>query len=452
MLAELPQTTHIRYDAGLLQISGPVSRRLRITAQAMLQNLMDFVGDRSIDLICIAAGAYALDRITKRTKSKNNAAGIRCFPVRFHVSDARYWSRTSVGDKVAEILNFLTGDHWLVSFEQHNRVVAPFHQSILALNDGWRPSHVALYSGGLDSAAGLASQLQEGKRDFVLLTAGHQSSIRRRALDQVEDLKRILPNAGAISHASFVLHLEGAGRLRAQETTQRARGFLFCTSAAILAAACSVRDVAVYENGHGAINLPLAMGSLTDGYSTRGAHPAFLRKLSELVSDALETEITFQLPFFGDTKAELVARLMATPGVAEWAMASRSCVHTSLRESGVSHCGECMACIERHQAFVGAGLRDDTSYSQRMIWRARDPLANDFLRSHLDSAKGWLESCQRTLSRFEAHRVLSDIEGLDREAMVALHKRHAAEAIQTYGHLALGDIASEPRGPKRAVA
>lgn len=435
MLAELPETTQVQYDSGLLTISGPVTKRLRITAQAMLQNLMDRVGGRSIDLICIAAGAYAIDRIFKRARTKQNHAGVRCFPVCFHVADLDYWAQTEVVNQVSDILNFLTGDLWLVSFKAHARPAAPNHQGLLDLNDAWRPSHVALYSGGLDSAAGLASQLLEGRRDFLLLTAGHQSSVRGRARDQVADLKRLLPAAGTISHASFVVHLEGSGRIRDQETTQRARGFLFCTSAAILAAACSIRDIEVYENGHGAINLPLCTGSLTDGFSTRGAHPEFMRLLSILVSDALETQLTFRLPFFGNTKADMVSGLKGMQGLTSWAMFSRSCVHTSWRQGGITHCGKCMACIERHQAFSAAGVDDSTPYSNQKAWEQEDELANDFLRAHLDAAVGWRDGCERTQRRFDAHRILSGIEYLNVAELLELHRRHASETLKVFGHL-----------------
>jgi 7-cyano-7-deazaguanine synthase in queuosine biosynthesis len=452
VLAKLPETTHVKYDSGLLTISGPVAKRLRISAQAMLQNLMDCVGARSIDLICIAAGAYAIDRISRRSRTKQNQAGVRCFPVCFHVSDLNFWVQARMVDQVSEILNFLTGDLWLVSFKAHARPAAGNCQGLLDLNDAQRPSHVALYSGGLDSAAGFANQLIEGKRDFLLLTAGHQSSIRGRARDQVASLKRLLPTAGAISHASFVVHLEGSGRIRDQETTQRARGFLFCTSAAILAAACSVRDIEIYENGHGAINLPLCTGALTDGFSTRGAHPEFIRLISILVSDALEIPLSFKLPFFGSTKAEMVSGLKGVPGLTSWAMASRSCVHTSWRQGGITHCGKCMACIERHQAFAGAGVDDLTPYSDNKVWELEDAMANDFLRAHLDTAVGWRDGCERTQRRFDAHRILSGIEYLNAAELLELHRRHASETLKVFGHLMERAPTSRAKLSEKAVA
>ncbi len=153
MLAELPPVIHVSYEGGYVNVSGSVSQRLRISAETMLQDLLNCVGERSIDLICIAAGTYAVDRINKRIKTTCNDAGLRTFPICFHVADPKYWNQPEVADRIAELLNFLTGDLWLLSFSHHDRVVAHNGQAVLNLNDGWQPSHLALYSGGLDSAA-----------------------------------------------------------------------------------------------------------------------------------------------------------------------------------------------------------------------------------------------------------------------------------------------------------
>lgn len=405
---------------------------MRISAQAMLQDLLSCIGDRALDLICISAGAYAIDRVTKRLRTKKNDAGIRTFSVCFHVSDADYWSQPNVSNLTAELLHFLTGDLWLVSFAKHNRPQASGVQTLLALNGDWRPSRVALYSGGLDSAAGLAHQLLNGQRDILLLTAGHQSTIRRRALDQVHDLKRLVPNARTIGHASFVLNLERSGRLREQETTQRSRGFLFCTSAAVLAAACSIRNIDIYQNGHGAINLPLTAGGLSNGLSTRGAHPTFLRMMTMLTRDALSVDLQFNLPFVSMTKATMVAELAKVPGLMSWAQQSRSCVHTSWRESGVTHCGYCPACIERHQALIAAGSDDMTSYSKR-LWEDTRALDDDYFRAYLGQASRWTLEASRAQEHLSQHVALSGLQQCDIAQLTDLHQRHAIEALRVYG-------------------
>lgn len=433
MLAELPQQIDVRYSPGLVQVSGATSQRLRITAQSMLQGMFPSVSDRALDLVEIAAGVYAVDRTSRRSRTKANEAGARVLPICFHVSEPAYWGQPTIANQVAELLHFLTGDFWLISFAQGERV-SRAGQSAIDLGWGRQAGHVALYSGGLDSAAGLANELLDGHRDFVLLTTGHQTSIRGRAIRQLKSLKPMLPPASSLTQLAFLVNLQNPARLRSQETTQRSRAFLFCAAGAVVAASCGVPAVHVYENGHGAINLPLSSGGLSGGFATRGAHPTFLSMMSALVSDTLSTPITFVLPFADVTKAEMVAKLAGTPGLEEWAATSRSCVHSSWREPAVGHCGYCAACIERHQSFIAAGVEDQTPYS-RPLWTSTDPLSDDYLRAYLDDAQAWLEQDPRLLQRFRKHCAMSDLPQSERERLAQLCRRQAQEVVSVYGHL-----------------
>lgn len=442
MPPEFPPQLYVRYANGSLEVQGKTTRRMSISAQAMIQDLLTCMDERSIDLISIAAGAYAIDRIHRRRSSVKNEAGLRTLPVCFQVADLSYWSQPHIVDQLAELLHFLSGDLWLISFAAHERPALAWHQTMLDFGSHWRPSRVALYSGGLDSAAGLACALRSGQRDIMLMTAGHQSAIRRRAIDQISALKRVLPNAGPICHASFVLGLEKSGRIRDQETTQRSRGFLFCASGAVLAAACGVKVVDVYENGHGAINLPLIGGGLSNGFSTRGAHPTFLSMMTRLASDALERPVHFELPFARMTKADMVAELARTPGLAEWAQHSRSCVHTSWRELGITHCGYCPACIERHQAFEGAGVIDLTPYS-RPLWQRANALDNDYFRSYLWQAQRWAQGDLGIEERLDDHCALTHLPTPSKERIL-LHQQHAAEVLRVYTRHALSPESPTP--------
>lgn len=435
MHAAHPETIHVRYEDGQLELTGPVSQRLQITAQAMLLELMDHVGSRPIDLICIAAGVYAVDRIVKRRTTAVNESGIRTFSLCFHVADVDYWRQPVVIDRIADVLHTLTGDNWIIEFVHHERSSRPAPQVRIDFRDAATPSRLALYSGGLDSAAGLANQLLEGQRDLMLLTVGHQSSIRRRCNQQVKSISRALPSSGPIYHAYFRVNLQRPERMRKQEASQRARGFLFCSSAAIFALAFDIHEIDVYENGPGAINLPLSSGALSGGFSTRGAHPGFLQKMSLLVSHALESEIRFNLPFLWQTKSAMVAPLARVPDLAIFAHQSHSCVHTSWREAGVSHCGRCPACLERYQAFASAGVTDLTSYSQKRLWRSHDPLKDDYMRLYLDNAKAWASGDLRQLSRLKMHCALSGIDEAQVSRIAAMCRQHAQEVLAVYGAL-----------------
>ena len=84
-------------------------------------------------------------------------------------------------------------------------------------------------------------------------------------------------------HTTLVVHQSGgvAKRMSNQEQSQRSRAFLFAAVAAVVAQASKVSDVEVFENGVGAINLPLMTGMLAGGLATRGAHPTFLKWINK---------------------------------------------------------------------------------------------------------------------------------------------------------------------------
>lgn len=451
MFDKLPHQLQVWYADGYLQVQGSEVRRMSISAQTMIQDLLACVDDRSIDFVSIAAGAYAIDRLDRRASANiRNEAGMRTIPVCFHVVDIDYWSQPRVVDQLAGLLHFLSGDLWLISFAHCVREKPAGYQEVIDFGSYWSPSRIALYSGGLDSAAGLACSLQDGQRDIVLLTAGHQSTIRRRAIDQVAALKCALPHAGPIGHASFVLGIENSGRIRDQETTQRSRGFLFCATGAVLAAACRVGMVDVYENGHGALNLPLIGGGLSAGFSTRGAHPDFLAKMTLLASDVLGRAIRFELPFAHMTKADMVAQLARTGGLTDWAQQSRSCVHTSWREAGITHCGYCAACIERHQAIEAAGVTDRTPYS-RPLWEQANALQDDYFRSYLWQAQRWMQGELGIRERLDDHCAVSNLPPPS-EDLILLHQHHAAEVLRVYArHVDVLPPVRPTRGLPRAA-
>src|SRR5690606_4821744 len=116
-----PETIHVRYADGYLDVTGPVSQRLQITAQSMLLELMDHVSSRSVDLLCVASGAYTVDRLFKRKKTLANEAGIRTFSICFHVADWDYWRQPVVIERIVDVLHELTGDNWIIEFAHHQR-------------------------------------------------------------------------------------------------------------------------------------------------------------------------------------------------------------------------------------------------------------------------------------------------------------------------------------------
>ena len=439
----------VRYEDGRVFVSGAIDQRMTFHVDRMLGGIVNTPSARSIDLLCIAAGCYGIDRSVKKAKRKGNENGTRTIRACFEVSDVAFWQQPSIIDQVAEILAFLTGDVWLPSFDQATTwQQSEGVQAKLDINWPVPPTRVALYSGGLDSAAGLSSRLLAGTTDYLLLTIGHQSSIRRSCMDQIKLLRHHLDAASRLAHASLVVSLDGgkAERLSYQEKSQRVRGFLFCAAAAVVASALEISEIDIFENGVGAINLPLMEGMLMDGLSTRGAHPGFLDKMTHLVSSVFDTSVVYVLPFLTHTKSEVIRSLSSYPDLLTWAQSSRSCVHTSLRSKGFKHCGICPACIERRQAFIAAGVMESSLYPYKIdLFAIEDPLLDDYFRCYLENATDWVNLDQGVSERLHRHLIASDIDHLNECDVASLYLRHARETLGVYDNIGVNYDASQHR-------
>jgi Queuosine biosynthesis protein QueC len=423
-----------------------ICQSVKLDANGFFKALLTLPSLRCLDLLRVAAGIYSIDRICKRKKSANNEHGIRAFHVTFEVRDLPFWSSRAIRELLQEVLEFLTGDDWDVDFVQSKESLGTSgHQDFLDLPKDFEPRQGALYSGGLDSAAGLASRFLDGANDFMLVTVGHQTGLHQRITTQLRDLGTLFVNSerGALrfQHSTLTISLSGgsAKRMRLQERTQRSRAFLFCSAMAIAAKAYRLRAIEMFENGVGAINLPLMTGMLGTGLATRGAHPTFLRLMSNLASKVAECEIEYILPFHAKTKGEMLAQMKSIDGAAVWAQASRSCVHTSLRETGKTHCGRCPACIERRQAFFSAGILEDMDVYQtdvlNKVWQNENE--DDYFRLYRVDASKWIAGDESVKRRMSNHLCLTNVPIEAYQEAIALQVRQSREALLTYGMSAI---------------
>lgn len=425
-------------------ITGTTRQRVSVSATAFFRALSALPSPRAIDLLMIAVGAYAVDRMVPRHGRRTGNAGIRSFSLTFGVQDLSFWSRQEIKEQVAELLTFLTDDNWSVSFE---RSAENLHQVVLPIK-GFAPTRIALFSEGLDSAAGLANEALSAEGEKILLvTVSHYAPLRHRTERQVSRLIELVPGLVART-ASLPVSLRGnvARRLQRQETSQRSRAFLFCAAAIAAAATCEVNDMDVFENGAGAINLPPMTGMLIGGLATRGAHPSFLRKASALGSLVLDRTVAFVLPNLGITKGELVARLRGS-GLDSWLQQSRSCIHTSIRIAGISHCGLCPGCIERRLAMHLGGIEEDASkYSVDVFKTSSRSSKYDYLDTLLESSKGLLSDDPQARRRLRAHLRGTEMDPADDEMIRELLCRNAKEVQRVFSSVE-ARLAPHPTAP-----
>jgi len=328
----------------------------RLDEDGLCHQLTSVVSPRMRDLLRISMEIYVADRLTKRNCDAEFDGPSRIMPpLTVRVSDPDFWNSPVVKSLIQRAINFVTDDSWEFRFEYQRALP---RQQFLLIPPPTEHTLVCLYSGGLDSAAGLANRLCDWSGDVLAVTAQHQAGQARLVREQ--QLPRLRKRFGdRVTSVMVRTTLRNPPAMNQQELTQRGRSFLFAALGGAVAFETGIDSVEVYENGVGIINLPPMTGMLVGGRATKSAHPEFFRRMADLVSTVADRPIEFVLPFLSKTKAQLVELLAADATLTEVALSSVSCVHYPRRVKGQrKQCGVCPGCIGRRQALISAGVEE----------------------------------------------------------------------------------------------
>jgi 7-cyano-7-deazaguanine synthase in queuosine biosynthesis len=429
-MRENPDQYHVTAANGDITVArGKRRQDVFVGLNSFFRMLPRALPPRVVDLLVIASGVYAIDRMATRASAGRLRDGIRSFDITFAVQEPGFWSDPKIAEALCDTLRFLTDDDWSLSFV---RSAENGYQPILSIP--WVvPTRIALFSEGLDSAAGLADQVLRSGEKIMAVTVSHYSALRTRTRTRIEELRRLVPSA-QIYPVSLVVGLRAglAGNLRDQEKTQRSRALLFGATGIAAACACEVENVDLYENGVGAINVPLMTGMLFGGLASRGAHPSLLDRMSKLAAAVAERSICFSLPYLASTKGELLASLRGL-GLEDWLRRSRSCIHTSPRTPKTTHCGVCPACIERRQAFAVAGVEDDLgAYSVDICKKSLPDPANQYFELLLEDCAALLDNNSRPARRLRTYMMVMGIDDTRYPQLYDLSRRHAMEVRDVF--------------------
>jgi hypothetical protein len=331
-------------------------RHFRFDVDAVSAFCLGDLPARLVDLLRIASSFYVVDRLVKRRPKGTARTHCRAIGMGVAVLDGDFWKQGEVRDVIQEAVEFVSGDFWDIDFVQDSSSI---YGSRRFLPDPYADSSplVCLYSGGLDSAAGLAGRMSESPgRPVLPVHVWHQPRQGYLVRKQFKLLRcRFGVPVDPLIVRVAMMWNPPLHRTQ-EENTQRCRSFLFTSLGAIAAIMHGQRVVEVFESGIGAINLPL-MAGMVGPMTTRSAHPKFLRLMSRLASLVADGEVEFRLPFFDKTKGEVVRNLVQVR-LEDLARLSASCVHYPLRHSRYKQCGVCPACIFRRQAMVVAGIAE----------------------------------------------------------------------------------------------
>jgi len=320
---------------------------LYLDIEKMQRYLLYSFPDRAWDYARIAAAVYAADRNIKRPSKKGNDFWVRKLRLTLPVNEPDFWNLPYTIKLMTEALYFLTGDDWFFEFIGAQRK-PPLKYLCF---DSLETAKYFLYSGGLDSAAGLVKYAFEHPKETIIpLLIGHRCNMSVKVKNQIECIRKKFPNVAKEMVASFKMSSP-----KNEERSQRSRNFLFLVIAGLAAGVHKGDSVLVGENGIGSINLPLSTLMIST-MATRGTHPTFMRMMSDLSSHVLGRSIEYSLPNLHLTKGELV-RTLKEFKLEELATSTFSCAHP-LREKTANQCGQCPACIFRRHSLWVAGIAE----------------------------------------------------------------------------------------------
>ena len=409
-------------------------KKIDFQSDQVCAGLLDDVPDIVADALEIAVYVYSADRLVRRATSiESSAIGSewqRTLRFRIPVRRPDVWLRPDVNSLLIDTLSFLAGDVFEFEFTttKHAMPLAPS----LGFNDpkaqSFRPDHVMLFSGGLDSFAGVVRDVVGTGRSAMLVA--HQSA--NAIISHQDSLAKTVADRTGPKRIHYAPVRIRRGMRNPIEHSQRLRSFLFAALGLAYSRMFGLNTVRFYENGITSFNLPVAEHVLGTRAS-RTTHPRVLASYSKLFSLLLDTEVHFENPFLWMTKTDIVKTIQAG-GCADLITETISCAAVRNYSMKRLQCGTCSQCVERRIAMVAAGCEEtDVAYERDMFL---GPIENarelTMIAGHLARARNLARALP---GRFVANhgQVLRAILGVDASPDTAfdqiyeLHQRYGRE-------------------------
>ncbi|MEK6303395.1 MAG: hypothetical protein AABO41_22015 [Acidobacteriota bacterium] len=424
------------------------------------------------DFVEIGAAVYMSDLQCRREANLSRRIGL-VMPVRH----PDVWARAKT--LLERAVSQLGRDDFTIHFQKKKQKAdrrAPFAGS----SEG---ECVCLFSGGLDSLAGVVWVLEKGLKPVLVShnASGILSGMQSALVDAMEEAYCRKPASSSPSRQPRSA-LSRAGRGGQTQVTsagkapllvdgqepvlrsvrfylnkrkgkkapyslhtkpdsimaQHLRSFLFLSVACAIAVESGIQTVYVFENGPLAMNPLLSEGTVT----TKTAHPHFITSFRKLARAVFGVDLRIENPFLYKTKGE-VTQIIAQSGLASLVKESNSCwnwfrVPIDAMRLGIKykgrHDGWCLPCILRRTGIDAAGLwKQDAKYLVDVF--ERYPRLN---RDTIVAMADLVRFCKNVtiLGDPELLLLAPDLsvcdEYTDPRLVAAMYRRHAFEVLQCF--------------------
>ena len=274
------------------------------------------------------------------------------------VSDVVRWN--AAAPILVRMLNFLTGDRWMIQFRARPPRFAPFVPQPDLIVPPF--TGVSLFSGGLDSLIGAIDQL-ETKQVPLLVSHAGRAGRQQGAGRLLRSVKEALSEAAVQRLRTWMAFPKNLVRNVASEDSTRGRSFLFF-ALGVFAGTGLRRDFVLHAPENGLIALDV---SARHAPSRRIEHtddtPVLYRPL-EPPAERSGNSGRIENPYWDKTKGEMV-RGCANPALLKKLVpVTLSCASPTKgrwQGHGTQHCGYCLPCLIRRASL--ASITDPTTYT-----------------------------------------------------------------------------------------
>lgn len=356
-------------DLELCYIDNGVNRKVPLSFLGY-ERVFDFTADFTsvkFDFFLVSAIVYGVDNLLSRAIYSNDG-WTRDIEVEFPVNNLAVWSGKE--EKLKQILDFLTGDNWQISFreiEDVNLFQPRTNRRKIPSYDKDSIKSVSLFSGGLDSLIGVIDELEKlSNNERMLLVSHFDSKSPGPNRDQkilLKLLEKEYPNKIYWVQSKLSLSRKDInGNRISVENNYRSRSLFFIGLGCYLS---PIDKLIIPENGTISINYPLTP-SRVSSLSTRTTHPYVLKNTQELFKELMLSTIIYN-PYSFKTKGEMFVECTNQTLLKNIYHNSVSCGKRGRKQNwkvknGVQECGICMPCIYRRAALNKAGLDNENQY------------------------------------------------------------------------------------------
>lgn len=320
-----------------------------------------FYQDEALDLLYLSLFVFGADRLMLRENGKD--AWSR--DIELHVPVLAYEKWNGLKSSVEDMLDFLTGDHWIIEFRSRSYV-----EKEIKARKRWERvknhnndiSKICMFSGGLDSCIGALNLLSLQENREKILFVSHYGG-GKGTKEYQDTLKEKFIHFYGVKEELFIQN--HASVMDGKEDTTRSRSFMFFAHAIAYASAMNKSiELIIPENGLISLNIPLAHTRLGSS-STRTTHPFYMKMLQKLILD-LGLDIRIINPFQFKTKGEMILECKNRDLLQTILEHTMSCSHPDNgRNIGMKytmHCGYCLPCTIRRAAILRGDLKDTSKY------------------------------------------------------------------------------------------